>query len=220
MTMAQIQAFLDESVTRGKKWKRLSILGGEPTLHPEFAAIMELIVAYRDRHWPNAMVQLTTNGYGDVVLAKLAQVPASVKVINTAKTGDVQPEFDTFNVAPADLPSYAATDFANGCSVLKECGMGLTPFGYYPCAIMGGIDRIFGFGKGRTSLPDDSDDMLEEVRQFCRLCGHFKFEPNPPLDGPELSATWEAAYRNADPRRVREREVGELVTIRQTQAPA
>lgn len=218
--MAQIQAFLDESVTRGKKWKRLSILGGEPTLHPEFAAIMELIVAYRDRHWPNAMVQLTTNGYGDVVLAKLAQVPASVKVINTAKTGDVQPEFDTFNVAPADLPSYAATDFANGCSVLKECGMGLTPFGYYPCAIMGGIDRIFGFGKGRTSLPDDSDDMLEEVRQFCRLCGHFKFEPNPPLDGPELSATWEAAYRNADPRRVREREVGELVTIRQTQAPA
>jgi len=218
MTMAQIQAFLDESVTRGKKWKRLSILGGEPTLHPEFAAIMELIVAYRDRHWPNAMVQVTTNGYGDVVAARLAQVPASVKIINTAKSGDVQPEFETFNVAPADLPSYAATDFSNGCSVLKECGMGLTPYGYYPCAIMGGIDRIFGFGKGRTSLPDDSDDMLEEVRQFFRLCGHFKFEPNQPLYGPELSPTWDAAYRRANTRRGPHQEDSELVTIRGAQA--
>jgi Radical SAM superfamily/4Fe-4S single cluster domain len=215
MTVEQIQVFLEESVARGHDWKRLSILGGEPTLHPQFIEIMGLIVRYRDQHWPKATVQLTTNGYGDVVTAKLAQLPTGVRVINTAKTGDLQPEFDTFNVAPADLPAYAKTDFANGCAVLEDCGMGLTPYGYYPCAIMGGIDRIFGFAKGRKALPDDSDDMLEEVRQFCRLCGHFKFEPNQPLLGPELSPTWEAGYRQANSRH--RRDDSELVTIRAEQ---
>ena len=32
---------------------------------------------------------------------------------------------------------------ACGCRVIKDCGLGLTPSGYYMCAIAGGIDRIF-----------------------------------------------------------------------------
>lgn len=34
---------------------------------------------------------------------------------------------------------------------IGSCGMGVTPYGYYPCAVAGGIDRIFGFNHYSSS---------------------------------------------------------------------
>jgi hypothetical protein len=94
--------------------------------------------------------------------------------------------------------------------------MGLTPFGYYPCAIAGAIDRVFGFDKGRKHLPDPDDVMLDLFSVFCRLCGHF-LENQRPLwpdrrnngeenledaectvktDGEIMSPTWITAYES------------------------
>lgn len=40
----------------------------------------------------------------------------------------------------------------NGCWVASYCGTGLTPYGYYPCAVAGGIDRVMGFNIGRKQI--------------------------------------------------------------------
>ena len=77
-----------------------------------------------------------------------------VHVNNTAKVTNVQPEFQTFNVAPIDLEGYQGANFSNGCMITQICGIGVTPYGYYPCAVAGAIDRTFGLNLGRKTLPE------------------------------------------------------------------
>ena len=74
----------------------------------------------------------------------------------------------------------------------SDCGIGLTPRGYYMCAVAGGIDRVFGFNRGRAHIPDDSDDMTDQMALFCRLCGHFGFAW--PTRKKKVSPTWKKAY--------------------------
>ncbi len=74
--------------------------------------------------------------------------------------------------------------------------MGLTPRGYYPCAIAGGIDRVLEFNLGYTQLPEASDDMVSSLNVFCQYCGHFKRLVDPEIDKPKISKTWKIAYEN------------------------
>lgn len=193
MTVDQVRRFVDESLARGKRWQRIRVLGGEPTLHPELRAILAELLRYRAESRADVVIELASHGHGDRVQAALAALPPGVTVDNSAKTS-AEPPFDTFNVAPIDLPSYAGADFRNGCAVTEVCGIGLTPYGYYPCAVAGGIDRIFGLDRGRKQLPNDADDLHAELDAFCRLCGHFKREHGPPVTRPVRSATWDEAY--------------------------
>lgn len=192
LPLERIQAFLDESRARGIGWQRIRLLGGEPTLHPDLPAILETLQAYRRDHRPNLRIVLCTNGHGPRVARVLAHLPAGIVVKSTAK-GPRQRLFRPFNLAPMDLRRYRWADFSSGCRILEDCGIGLTPLGIYPCAVAGGIDRIFGFGLGRPALPADHDEMPAERAVFCRLCGHFGFAW--PTRRPRLSPTWERAYR-------------------------
>jgi hypothetical protein len=51
--------------------------------------------------------------------------------------------FKPFNSAPCDQFINYFSNYACGCRIIEDCGLGLTPSGYYMCAIAGGIDRIF-----------------------------------------------------------------------------
>jgi hypothetical protein len=85
---------------------------------------------------------------------------------------------------------------------MEECGMGLTPRGYYPCAIAGGKDRVVGWDVGYQKLPASDDDMLELVEKFCPLCGRFQaghFVPKnlrPKLFETKMSHSWVRIYEN------------------------
>ena len=194
MSVGQVRHFLEESRAAGVLWKRIRVLGGEPTNHPNFLEIMKLIRDYRDGFSPETSIQVCTNGHGERVKRTLSLLPPDVVVNNSAKTTKVQTHFDTFNVAPVDVKEYAGADFSNGCWVTECCGMGVTPYGYYPCAVAGAIDRTFGLDLGRKTLPRTDDPMKEELRTFCKLCGHFKPPTDGELEGPVMSATWAQAY--------------------------
>ncbi|MCC6426033.1 MAG: radical SAM protein [Phycisphaerales bacterium] len=199
MPLESVVAFVDEWVRRGKRWRRIRVLGGEPTLHPEFQSIVRELLRYREWH-PACIVEVVSNGYGPRVIRELEALPPDVMVDNTAKTGPMQPHFGPFNLAPVDDPRYLLTDYRNACSIARDCGMGLTPMGYYPCAVAGGIDRIAGAGLGALSLPDDGDDMTTAVESLCRLCGRFRdghFVPRvlrPRLEEERVSRSWRALY--------------------------
>jgi hypothetical protein len=197
---------VQESIDANKRWRKIRILGGEPTLHPRFNDIMQVLLRYR-AFAPGCSIQLVSNGNGKKVQAVLAKVPPGIEIENTAKQGNFQPSFGAFNMAPEDDPRYDTARYANGCEVMSACGMGLGPGGYYQCAVAAGIDRVLGVESGRQSLVADHDDMHDLCEKLCRLCGHFKeghMVPGAirtPLLEEKMSPGWERIYADWDVRR-------------------
>ncbi len=190
---ADLQGHIEQWIARGKAWRRIRLLGGEPTLHPEFAAIVTDLRAWRDAHSPGTVIEVATNGHGKAVERRLAALPGDIVIDNTMKEGPEQP-FLPFNMAPVDDPSQQHADYRSGCWVTEHCGTGLTPTGYYPCAVAGGMDRVLGRDLGRAVLPSDDDDMRDELDAFCRMCGLFDTRPRPVATRPVASRSWTAAY--------------------------
>ncbi|MDF1667688.1 MAG: radical SAM protein, partial [Planctomycetota bacterium] len=199
MALSRITQFVNESINKNIRWLRIRILGGEPTLHPAFKEIIDELCRYLDWH-PNCMVEVVSNGYGPKVQEELDNLPNRIMIENSQKTSTIQPSFGPFNMAPKDDPEFSNADFSNGCAILRDCGVGLTPRGYYPCAVAGGIDRILGENLGSPTLPNDSDDMLEAAERLCSLCGRFRdghFIPRllrPELTEEKISPSWEILY--------------------------
>jgi len=192
MTVGQVEKFLKESIDNKIVWEKIRVSGGEATLHPRILDILNTLVDYKKRYAPALHLQLTTNGFGQKVKEVLALVPGEFRVANSAKESALQ-VFQPFNLAPVDSPWYKFTDFSNACWITCDCGIGLTPYGYYHCIVAGGIDRIFGFDTGRKKLPDNEDTLIDQMRIFCRLCGHFRRHAQP-VDKEIFSPTWKEAY--------------------------
>jgi hypothetical protein len=187
----RIAAFIRESRAQGRSWERIRLLGGEPTLHPQWATIIEMLREYRSRQDPKPRIVVCTIGSGARVRRRLKGLPRDIEIKNTWKS-ERQRLFRPFNVAPVDRPAYRWVDYTCGCRILEDCGLGLTPQGYYPCAVAGAIDRVFGFGRGRLELPMPGENMRDDLGMFCRLCGHFGFAW--PTRRTRLSPTWKRAY--------------------------
>jgi hypothetical protein len=208
MAVAMVEQFVRDSLARSIAWKRIRVLGGEPTLHPEFDRVIEVLRGYTKVH-PNCILEVVTNGHGNHVQAALERLPDDVWVDNSRKTGPIQPTFGPFNMAPCDDPRYRGADYTNACAVARDCGMGLTPQGYYPCAVAGGIDRILGGHHGSKELPADDDDLLAAAAALCRLCGRFRdghFVPRalrPELTTEAISPTWRQLYADWHAKRAR-----------------
>lgn len=193
MPVSMIEAFIRESVEKKAEWKRIRILGGEPTLHSRIFDIIELLEDYRSVHNPGVRLVLCTNYFGRKVHEVLDKLPGGIIIKSTLKTSRVN-LFKPFNMAPVDTRFNRFSDYSGGCRIIEECGLGLTPSGYYMCAIAGGIDRIFQYHLGRESLPSQSDIMADQMSAFCRFCGHFGFQW--PVRKEKVSPSWQKAYLN------------------------
>ncbi|MFZ0612528.1 MAG: radical SAM protein [Desulfobacterales bacterium] len=191
MPVADIAAFISESIEKQIAWKRIRILGGEPTLHSRIFDIIDLLIKYQRKYNPSVRLELGTNFYGNRVHRVLEKLPGAIAVKSTLKSSPVI-LFRPFNVAPVDMLFNRFSDYASGCRIIKECGLGLTPSGYYMCAVAGGIDRIFGYHMGRQMLPDETDTLADQMATFCALCGHFGFQW--PTRRTRQSKTWRLAY--------------------------
>lgn len=201
LSLEKIINFIDNSLKREIEWKKIRILGGEPTLHSQFEDIIYQFSRYK-YVYPKCRLEIVSNGHGRHVKRKLLQIPPFFHIENTMKESDVQPSFYSFNLAPKDNPSHRNTDFTNGCSNIEDCGIGLTPTGYYPCAVAGGIDRVAGWNLGRAEIPEEDDDMYDLLEKFCSQCGRFDsrtFTP-PEFNLPHIpgltSQSWEEIYES------------------------
>jgi hypothetical protein len=197
ITPACLASYVADWVAAGIRWERIRLLGGEPTIHPQFTEMLEILRAYRTAHSPATRIEVTSNGFGAKVNAALARLPADVH-INTSSikddSGAEQVDFASFNIAPRDLSDYAHADYTNACRIASDCGMGLAPSGYYQCAVAGGIDRVLGLSLGRAALPDPGDDMHDQMRALCGWCGHFKRDFAAGMPGQLTSQSWIEAY--------------------------
>lgn len=192
MPLSKIEAFLKQSIEEKILWKRIRILGGEPTLHSRIFDITDLLIAYKKTYNPSVRLVLGTNFCGKQVRRTIEKVPETIVIKSTLKSSRVN-LFRPFNVAPVDTIYNRFSDYTFGCRIIKDCGLGLTPSGYYMCGIAGGIDRIFQYDMGRKKIPDGSDNLSDQMAAFCSLCGHFGFQW--PTKKIKMSKTWRFAYR-------------------------
>ena len=193
ITVGQIERLMEDSVRLQYPWREFFLVGGEPTTHPELDAIIERIAEYRVANNPSLRLTLATHGHGERTQRRLAELTVAfpfLQVLNSHKTGPVQPDFVAPCIAPIDLdPAWVASHHFEGCSVSGHCGISMNFAGFYACAVAGAIDRIFGLDGAIGNLADVSDAaMIEKYQVFCRLCGYYR-----PIKEPGctiLSAAW------------------------------
>ncbi len=193
MSTEQVQKFVSESRQSHIRWEVIKLLGGEPTMHPQINEIIGILKTYIDEFSPATRLELWTNGDGKKVRQVLDTLPDFIHVIDSSTTRGAEPLFNSFNLAPVDSKLYENTDFSHGCSIIEKCGVGLTPYGYYPCAVAGGIDRVFGKNLGTKELDKAYGEMRGQLNQFCRLCGHFRASKS--SKNQNKSKTWTLAYQ-------------------------
>jgi len=194
VTVKQIKKFIRESIEKKIMWSRIRILGGEPILHPDISEIIHVLLDYKKKYLPTAEIQLSTNYPVEKIHNITLDIQKQIK-INVSLKETIVNFMYPFNIAPIDCALYRYADYSNGCKIPAYCGMGLTPYGYYPCAIAGGIDRIFGFDIGKKRLPDSEDSMADQLKVFCRVCGHYRI-PTVLTREKAISPTWQKAYEN------------------------
>ncbi len=194
MSIEQVNLFVQESINLGWLWYEIEVLGGEPTLHPEFPDIIEPLRDYIAFN-PDCTVILVSNGYGTHVNKMLAAVPEFVTIDNTMKESVNTIPFNGYNLAPIDDAAYKDDAFTRGCRIVSECGLGLNRYGYYLCGAGASIDRVFGYGLGLPSLSCVSRESLYTQRKtLCKICGHYKGRHLKIRTDDEVSESWREAY--------------------------
>ncbi len=198
MSIDQIEKFIDEMRQNHKGLRRIKLVGGEPTLHPQFNKILELFLNFRDGGVYKNPIRLLvlTNGVGSDVNTIIKTIPKGVGIRNSTKRGMKHKlsVFESINEAPCDLERYKSSDFSNGCWRTTKCGICISPSGYYVCNPAYHIDRVFGYNVGIMSWDECTEERFRRQTEImCRVCGLFQVPRNYTL---VVSDTWKEAYSN------------------------
>jgi len=194
MSVEQLSKFVKESIDMHWKWREIKLVGGEPTMHPQFGHVLEALTPYR-KMYPDCMVRVVTNGFGEHVRGVLSSLPDWVTVDNSGKTSN-ENRFQSYNVAPIDIDKFRNDDFSRGCFFMEYCGMALSRNGYYCCAAGASVDRVFGFDIGLKSLSTVTIMTLkDQLTRLCRYCGHYKYNYKEEwVTAAEISPSWRDAF--------------------------
>lgn len=203
MPLEVLQRFLEESDAIGKRWKRLTVTGGEPSLHPQVWDAIKMLERYWRRHRATLKLAFFTNG----------QCPESQAVIDRLYNKGlwrvrIRPKdrkylrhFVTMNDAPGDQPTYVPGICDHGCRRGLTCGLGLAVDGrIWPCSLAYHIDRVFGF---ELAVPEaigavTLEGLTAVLPVVCKLCGAWDWETSWGVRRTNrqiTSPSWEAAIK-------------------------
>ena len=87
--LAAIEAFINQSIENKITWKRIRILGGEPTLHSRIFDIIDRLIDYQRDFNPSVRLVLGTNFFGNQVHRVLEKLPDTIIIKSTLKVSRV-----------------------------------------------------------------------------------------------------------------------------------
>lgn len=176
MTLEQVNLFVEESLDLNWEWKRIRLLGGEPTLHPRFVEMVESLVFYRETY-PKVFLQILTNG---IKTAKYLKYEPWLKDLNIsfhaeAKEKGVTPAwFHNTRIVPIDRDPSITELPPCGIYGVNGCGIGLTPWGYFLDGAGASVARVAGYDIGIMHLKDVTWESMEaQAKVVCAKCGHW-----------------------------------------------
>lgn len=214
MTIDQVNDFVKESIELDWKWKRIRLIGGEPTMHSKFLEVLNVINEYK-KHNPNCLIDMMTNG-GKTYRRIKDKIPNWLHVIDHAnfKTCGDDVRHHAFYVAPIDVGQWNENNVC--CYSPGHCGMSLGVYGYYPCVLCGAINRTFKLDvPAIQSLKDVTYEKLtENLHDFCKLCGDYLSPRNKRniLEYPKnfISESWQKAFEKYEKINTPSNKVGML----------
>jgi hypothetical protein len=187
MSLEQIRQFVEESIQMKYEWKNITILGGEPALHPDLEEIIRTIKTYT-LSFPDCDLSLITNYHGNAVIQKIDSISNLINVIKRPKT-TIPEYFQNIDLAPVDFGNVAFS-----CNIVSVCGLGLSSRGYFPCGAGAAIARVLDLDIGVKSLSDVNQTSMRNIlRMICMYCGHCLNKKV--TENYSISPFWEQAYR-------------------------
>ncbi len=184
MTVDQIALFVEQSLALDWEWERIHILGGEPTIHPQFWEVVEELLKYKQKH-PATLLRVISNGSGH--LAKYHQrLLASGIVVNVEEKKRNQ-EFPPWfrNTRCLVIEEHPTITKVAPCSIfgIAGCGLGITKHGIFLCGAGASVARMLGLDIGVMDLAEASYEiMLDQAKLLCHLCGHWNPSTGTPAE--------------------------------------
>jgi hypothetical protein len=181
---------------------RIIIIGGEPTLHPDFWNFVRLAHAFN----PNG-VEVWSNGHSHHAKDLLAAVAEEgiAKVIDGTRkpAGSVRQPVDDIFLAPRDFGQTRQPCGTHACFAQPDCGISVDSDGYTICCMGGAIDGILRLGVRTKRLADlfDPDFARRQTEALCSCCGQHlgidreKFLGSEVICGTRMSRSWQEAAK-------------------------
>ena len=221
LTIADVEEFFRQA--RELDWvPGIVITGGEPTMHPDFLAIVSMALEFTHSTGKSGdatetaggnHVQVFSNGHRERArrLAEDAErIGASIcrdtnKLAGSVTGPDMFPGWvDDVFVSPADLGKPLRPPCYQHAS--QMCGVSVDHDGYSPCSPGGAIDALLGVG-GRTKVLADLFDPERVAAMTAALCKHCgvqgvvqkifareQVDAQPKRFGVPMSPTWVKAF--------------------------
>ena len=184
MTMEQVDKFIRQVQNGGNKIGLISIMGGEPTIHPRFGEIVDLL--YRELYLNHFVrfIRIATNGIKPIA-PEIKKLPIKI-ITSPPKNKKHRCQF----IAPADCKQ----EVKRKCNIPADCGIALNCFGYFPCGAGASIARVFKLDIGIKNLSDVTPDKLfAQMKVLCKFCGHSNCKSKHKTSKAEISKTWQDA---------------------------
>ncbi len=169
MTLAQIEHFCDEMVAANAYFGRARLVGGEPTIHKDFAAIVELLHARLVTAGHIGIIEVVTNGSHPERIQPVKHLVARVRV---SGNGDKEKHHVANLVHTPESLGYQG----KRCGQPEHCGWSLSHYGFAPCSSAAGIMRLRDMmpEHQRTDLPQvrGTEANWPKLQELCNRCYH------------------------------------------------
>ena len=160
MTIDQIDLFIQQTISRGRKLDHIWIMGGEPLIHPKFLEIYKRLKERLLGSYVEEIILVTTG---------TLPIPKEVDKIDVG-FGD-RLEFPKEHVNILKSPKDLGYDDIKNCNSSIECGIVVNAFGYFPCGTGCSLIRLFNY---QEEIQYDFPVTLSlwDFNKICPHCAH------------------------------------------------
>ncbi len=162
MSLDQINRFAKEVRDVGTPLNILSVMGGEPTLHPQINEIMEILEQLKQDNLIKTF-NYVSNG-----------ILPPPKAIKKAIVSMRPPKYKYHRRMDID-PSLNQQEVVKECEIPYTCGAALNIYGYWPCGAGGALARLLGIDVAKYTLVDAMKGF--DMSLVCPHCQKYAKNP-------------------------------------------